>query len=125
MLKQKRPVFLNLWQIRFPVTAVMSIMHRLTGVLLFFAIPFFIYALQYSLESEAGFQAVLAYGHSIVIKLLLVVLLWSLLHHLLAGVRYLLLDIDLGIERQQARLSAWLVIVSALSLLIIVVGVCL
>ena len=125
MLKQKRPVFLNLWQIRFPVTAVMSIMHRLTGVLLFIAIPFFIYALQLSLESEAGFQIVAGYADSIVIKFVIVLMVWSLLHHLLAGVRYLLLDIDLGIEKQQAKLTAWLVIISALVLLIGFVGICL
>ncbi len=125
MPKQKRPVFLNLWQIRFPVTAVMSIMHRLTGVLLFLAIPFFIYALQHSLESETGFQTVLGYADSLIIKLGLVLLLWSLLHHLLAGIRYLLLDVDLGVERQQAILTAWLVIVSALGLLVVFVGICL
>ena len=125
MLKQKRPVFLNLWQIRFPVTAVMSIMHRLTGVLLFIAIPFFIYALQISLESEVGFQAIAEYFDSFIIKSGIILLVWSLLHHLLAGVRYLLLDVDLGIERQQAKLTAWIVIISALVLLIGFVGICL
>jgi len=125
MLKQKRPVFLNLWQIQFPVTAIMSIMHRLTGVLLLLAIPFFIYALQLSLESETGFKAVFQFFDSAVIKLGMVLLIWSLLHHLLAGVRYLLLDIDMGIERQQAKVTAWLVIISAFVLVLLLVGVCL
>ena len=124
MVKHKRPVFLNLWQIRFPITAIMSIMHRLTGVLLFLAIPFFIYALQQSLQSESGFQTVIGYADLLAIKIVLLLLVWSLLHHLLAGVRYLLLDIDIGIELPQARLTAWLVIILALVLLVLV-GSCL
>jgi len=124
MVKHKRPVFLNLWQIRFPITAIMSIMHRLTGVLLFLAIPFFIYALQQSLQSESGFQTVIGYADSLAMKIVLLLLVWSLLHHLLAGVRYLLLDIDIGIELPQARLTAWLVIILALVLLVLA-GSCL
>lgn len=125
MLKQKQPVFLNLWQIRFPITAIMSIMHRLTGVLLFLAIPFFIYGLQLSLESEVGFKMLLQYTNSVVAKIALILVTWSLLHHLLAGIRYLLLDVDLGIERQQAKFTAWLVIISGLLLLVLVLGFCL
>ena len=116
MLKQKRPVFLNLMQIRFPITAIMSIAHRLTGVLLFLALPFLIYALDLSLQDEAGFTQTLKFLDSIAVKIILLLLAWSLLHHLLAGVRYLLLDIDIGIEKQQARSTAWLVIVLALIL---------
>ena len=116
MLKQKRPVFLNLMQIRFPITAIMSIAHRLTGVLLFLALPFLIYALDLSLRDKAGFTQILKCLDSIAVKIILVLLAWSLLHHLLAGIRYLLLDIDIGIEKQQARSTAWLVIVLALIL---------
>jgi len=122
MEKQKRPVFLNLWQIRFPITAIMSIMHRLSGVVLFLAIPLFIYALQQSLQSEAGFQAAIHYADSVIIKVGLLIFAWSLLHHLLAGVRYLLLDVDFGIERTQARFSAWSVIILTLILLLIFAG---
>jgi len=121
MLKQKRPVFLNLMQIRFPITAIMSIAHRLTGVLLFLALPFLIYALDLSLQDEAGFTQTLKFLDSIAVKIILLLLAWSLLHHLLAGVRYLLLDIDIGIEKQQARSTAWLVIVLALILSVAIV----
>jgi len=118
MLKQKRPVFLNLMQIRFPITAIMSIAHRLTGVLLFVALPFLIYALDLSLQDEAGFTQILKSLDSIAVKIILLLLAWSLLHHLLAGIRYLLLDIDIGIEKQQARSTAWLVIILALILFV-------
>lgn len=114
MLKQKRPVFLNLMQIRFPITAIMSIAHRLTGVLLFLTLPFLIYALDRSLQNKASFTHILECLDSIPFKIILALLVWSLLHHLLAGIRYLLLDIDIGIEKQQARSTAWLVIVLAL-----------
>ena len=123
MLKQKRPVFLNLTQIRFPITAIMSIMHRLTGVLLFMALPFLVYVFERSLQSQADFIALREGLDSIPIKIILVMLVWSLLHHLLAGIRYLLLDIDIGIERQQARSTAWLVILLGLLLASIIVGV--
>jgi len=123
MLKQKRPVFLNLMQIRFPITAIMSIAHRLTGVLLFLALPFLIYALDRSLQDKAGFTQILKCLDSIVVKIILVLLAWSLLHHLLAGIRYLLLDIDIGIEKKQARSTAWLVIVLALILPVVIAWV--
>lgn len=122
MLRDKRPVFLNLWQIRFPVTAVMSIMHRVTGVILFLALPAFIFALQRSLQSEQQFNAVLHYADSLMVKILLVLLAWSLIHHLFAGLRYLLLDIDMGIQRHTARMTAWLVILAAIIVPIIIVG---
>ncbi|MCK4743555.1 MAG: succinate dehydrogenase, cytochrome b556 subunit [Sulfuriflexus sp.] len=122
MLKQKRPVFLNLMQIRFPITAIMSIAHRLTGVLLFLVLPFLIYALERSLQNEAGLAHILEYLDSIPVKIILALLVWSLLHHLLAGIRYLLLDIDIGIEKQQARSTAWLVIVLALIISAVMVG---
>ena len=123
MLKQKRPVFLNLTQICLPITAIMSIVHRLTGVLLFLALPFFVYVLELSLQSKADFISLQEAIDCISVKIILVILVWSLLHHLLAGIRYLLLDIDIGIERQQARSTAWLVTILALVMAIAIVGV--
>jgi len=123
MLKQKRPVFLNLLQIRLPITAIMSIAHRLTGVLLFLVLPYLIYIIERSLQSKADFVLIQECLESTSVKIILIVLLWSLLHHLLAGIRYLLLDIDVGIERQQARSTAWLVIILALGLSIAIVGI--
>jgi len=125
MLNKSRPVFLNLLQIRLPITAIASILHRVSGVLLFLAIPTFIYLVQLSLQSQAGFEAVLSIASSMPVKLLGVLLLWALIHHLFAGVRFLLLDVDIGITRSTARASAWLVSLSALLVSILLVGVCL
>jgi succinate dehydrogenase / fumarate reductase cytochrome b subunit len=102
-------VFLNLLQIRLPVTAFVSILHRLSGLLLFIALPLFILALQQSLHSPESFSRLIAQPDSLPFKILLGILLWGLIHHLFAGLRFLLLDIEVGIERQTARYSAWLV----------------
>jgi len=123
MLKKKRPVFLNLLQIRLPITAIMSIVHRVTGVLLFLVLPYLIYILERSLQSKADFALIQECFESTSIKIILIFILWSLFHHLLAGIRYLLLDIDVGIERQQARSTAWLVILLALGLSLVIVGI--
>lgn len=119
MQSGRRPVFLNLLQIRFPVTAITSILHRASGLFLFLLIPFFILALEMSLRSADDFNTLLAAFDGWTMYLTLFVVLWSGLHHLLAGIRYLLLDIDVGISRSSARMSAWLVNLLAFLLSII------
>ena len=103
------PVYLNLLRIRFPVGAVTSIAHRIAGVLLFLSLPFLIYLLDLSLRSPAGFDKALALAQSGWFATGFTLLVWSLLHHLLSGVRFLLIDIGQGITLPQARRSAWLV----------------
>ena len=122
MRRQTPPVFLNLLQIRFPVTAIMSILHRFSGILLFISLPFAIYVLQLSLSNETGYAAVQSLLGSLFFQIVLVTMLWALLHHLFAGIRFLFLDIDIGITRSAARRSAWLVNIVALLLAIILVG---
>ncbi|NNG14694.1 MAG: succinate dehydrogenase, cytochrome b556 subunit [Gammaproteobacteria bacterium] len=107
MNKRNAPVFLNLVQIRLPVTAIVSILHRLSGLLLFLVLPLFIYALQQSLRSSESFASLMGQLDSFLVKTILVILLWSLFHHLFAGLRFLLLDIEMGIQRKQARKTAW------------------
>ena len=109
----KRPVHLNLTKIRLPVGGVMSIIHRLTGVLMFLSIPLFIYLLDRSLISAQGFAEAAHLLHTPLGKLMLFGLMWSLMHHLLAGIRYLLIDVDLGVDKATARMTALLVIVAA------------
>ena len=119
----KPPVFLNLLRIRQPVNAVASILHRISGVLLFLAIPGWLYLLDLSLADAAGYaRAAEILAHPLA-KLLGLIVFWSLCHHLLAGIRYLLLDLDVGIRIQRARQSAWIVNVTApvLALLLTVV----
>lgn len=116
MNKRNTPVFLSLRQIRLPVTAIASILHRLSGLLLFLALPLFIYALQQSLQGQENFIALTRLLDSFWLKTIIAVLIWGLLHHLFAGIRFLLLDIDVGIQVQQARKTALLVNILALFL---------
>jgi succinate dehydrogenase / fumarate reductase cytochrome b subunit len=116
----RRPVFLNLLQIRFSVTAITSILHRASGLLLFLLIPFFILALDMSLRSAHDYNAVLGAFDSKPARLMVFVLLWAGLHHVLAGIRFLLLDLDIAVSRTAARGTAWFVNALALLLAIIV-----
>jgi succinate dehydrogenase / fumarate reductase cytochrome b subunit len=103
------PVYLNLLRIRFPVGAVTSLAHRISGVLLFLSLPVVIYLLELSLQGPEGFNKVLATMQCGWFKAGLTLIVWSLLHHLLSGIRFLLIDIGQGVTLQQARRSAWLV----------------
>ncbi len=106
---ETRPVFLNLLRIRQPVTALVSIAHRISGILLFFSIPLLIWLLDLSLRSSAEYQYVLELLSMPLMKLILLLIAWSLAHHFFAGIRFLLLDIDIGIELETARRSALIV----------------
>lgn len=111
-LEKPRPVHLNLMKIRLPIGGIMSIIHRITGVLMFISVPFLIYLLDISLGSETGYADAVSIVHSPIGIFLLFGLMWGLMHHLLAGIRYLLIDIDLGVEKEQARQTALLVTVA-------------
>lgn len=110
------PVFLNLLRIRFPVGAIASIAHRVAGVLLFLALPPLALGLDASLRSEAGFEALREVFAGPWRGLLGLVLVWAAAHHLLAGIRHLLMDVGFGSGLAQARASARAVLVVALVL---------
>jgi succinate dehydrogenase / fumarate reductase cytochrome b subunit len=123
MEQKQKPRFLNLLQIHLPVTGVASIAHRVSGALLFLSIPLLVYWFGQSLADAEGFDAVRRLFQHGAFQLLGVVLLWSLLHHLLAGVRFLLFDLHIGAGLPAARASAWLVNIGAVVLAtIIIVG---
>lgn len=105
--KPYRPVFLDLRHIRLPVTALTSIAHRLFGLLMFIALPFLLYVLELSLRDPAGFERAGALLTGWPAKLGMILLLWGLGHHLLAGIRLLLTDLDIGSRLPWARRGAW------------------
>jgi succinate dehydrogenase / fumarate reductase cytochrome b subunit len=93
-----------------PVAAVLSILHRVAGVLLFAAFPFAVYFFDLSLrdpEHYARARDVLT--ASTAARIACAIALWALAHHLLSGIRYLLLDARVGVGRAAAQRSAWLV----------------
>lgn len=107
---KKRPVNLALYTIRLPVGGVVSVLHRVSGVVLVASIPALLYVLQQSLVSAESFASQLAWFKSTLGRLVLFALVLGLVHHLLAGVRHLLLDLDIGGGRDRARQSAWWVL---------------
>jgi len=112
----KRLKYLNLIKIRLPITGVVSFAHRVSGLLMFLAIPFLIYLLQLSSASPDGYQLTLEYLSHPLVKLVTLVLLWSVSHHLLAGIRFLLIDVDIGVEKPVARMSAGTVLFLSITL---------
>jgi len=117
-----RPRYLNLIKIAMPVTAIVSIAHRASGLLLVLSIPFLIYAFQASVSSAAEFNSVLNTLQQPWFKAILIILTWSFTHHFFAGIRFLLIDIDWGVTRSAARASAWFVHVIAITVTLIVAG---
>lgn len=122
-MHRKRPVYLNLIQIRLPVAGVMSIIHRVTGVAMFFAVPLLAWLFSLSLAGGEGFARAAQLFDGLFGAALLLAMLWALLHHLLAGIRYLLLDVEIGIEKPVYRYSAWAVIAAAPVLALLLTGV--
>ena len=120
--RRKRPKFLALHQIRLPLPGIVSILHRISGTGLFLMLPFLLWLFDRSLgtpEDFAAFSAVV--GHPLT-KLLLFGLLWAYLHHFCAGIRFLLLDMHVGVDLGPARKSSVAVLVISL-LLTLVIGV--
>ena len=104
-MNAERPVFLNIARIRFPVGAVASMGHRVSGVVLAVALPFAVLALQRSLEGEAtAFDGWM--------RLPAALLAWAAAHHLLAGIRHLLMEAGVGASLPAARRSAYAALVA-------------
>ncbi len=109
-----RPKHLNLMQIRLPMPGIISIMHRVSGAVLFLLIPLLLWLFQASLGSAASFAEFRSVVAHPLMKLALLGLLWGYLHHLLAGLRHLFLDLDLGTELATARLTSMIVLAAGI-----------
>lgn len=115
-LVKKRPKYLNLFEIKLPLPGWVSILHRVSGAGLFLMLPLLIWLFGLSLgsaESFATFKAITAFW---LVKLILLGLLWAYLHHFCMGIRILLLDMHIGIEKAQAFNSSIVVLVVSLAL---------
>ena len=109
--KQPRPQFRNLGlsqlvTYRLPMAGLVSIMHRISGAALFLALPFLLWLFDLSLTSELSFERLRGVASSAFVKLVLLLLIWGFFHHLVAGIRYLLLDLHIGIDLKSSRTSA-------------------
>ena len=111
-----RPKYLNLTQIRLPLPGVVSILHRISGLLLFLSLPFVLCLFSGTLTSGEAFESYRHFVAHPLVKIILLVLLWAILHHLMAGVRFLFLDVHRGTDLPSARLTAKLVMLLSLVL---------
>lgn len=106
-----RPKYYDLNLLNLPMPGLVSIFHRITGVAMFlFLIPLVLVVLQSTLSGESGFNTWKAYFANPVVKLIVIGFVWSYLHHFFAGIRYLLLDVHVGIAKEPAQASAKLVL---------------
>ena len=118
--KKPRPKYLSLsallFEIRMPASAWVSGFHRISGFLLF--LPFtawLLYLLDTSLASEQGFAHVRdTYLASPPARLALLVLVWAFAHHFCAGVRFLFIDLNKGVDLPQARYTSYAVFAASL-----------
>lgn len=123
MEKNKRPLWYNLNLLNLPVPGVVSILHRVSGALLFLLTFGLLYVLDRSLASPESFAAITAALAHPLLRLVQLGLLWAFLHHLLAGIRYLLLDLHVGIALPAARASSYAVLAASLALTLVLGGV--
>ena len=121
-MKTKRPVNINVLQYRFPVPAIASILHRISGVVLFLAIPFALWLLQTSLQSPGDFEQVRHYIEMPVIKFFVWACLAALFYHLLAGIRHFMMDSGFAESFRGASMSAC-VVITVSTILAIMAGV--
>jgi len=116
-----RPKYYDLNLLNLPMPGLVSIFHRITGVAMFlFLIPLTLIILQTTLQSEAGFAAWQGYFNNLLVKLILMGFVWAFMHHLFAGIRYLLLDLHIGVNKEPAQASAKVVLIAGLVATVIV-----
>ena len=116
-MTKPRPKHLALHEIRLPLAGFASILHRISGAGLFLMLPLLIWILQLSLSStQSGAETFAAVTGNWFVKLILLGLLWAFFHHFCMGIRILLIDVHIGVEKAAARSSAMAVMVVSLAL---------
>ncbi|QEW06199.1 succinate dehydrogenase, cytochrome b556 subunit [Nitrincola iocasae] len=122
-MNKKRPVNLDLQTIKLPLPAVTSILHRATGVALFFGAIFAVYLLGLSLDSQSGFDAAAdLLQDSFLAKLIAWGFVSALLYHLVAGIKHLIMDLGYGEELESGQLAAKVTLIVG-GVLILLAGV--
>ena len=122
-MKTKRPVNLDIGSIKLPITSYISILHRVSGVVLFFAVALLLCVFDASLESEQSFQSLKESFASPLIQFVTWAALAALAYHFVAGIRHLIMDLGFGEDSfESGRRSAWVVVVVAILLMVAISG---
>jgi succinate dehydrogenase / fumarate reductase cytochrome b subunit len=108
--------FTDLRHYKLPIPGIVSILHRVSGLLMFLFLPLVLWLFDLSLSSERSFERFTDFAHNWFARLLILALAWALLHHLCAGVRFLLLDLHMGLEAGAARRNSWAVLAVSIAL---------
>lgn len=121
---RSRPEFRNIHvaqivRYRLPPAGLVSILHRVSGAALFLLLPLLLWLFDLSLTSELSFVRLREVGSNWFVKLVLLGLVWAFLHHLAAGIRYLVLDLHIGLDKGPSRASALAVFAVSLLLTLI------
>lgn len=121
-MKQKRPINLNILTISFPIPAIVSILHRISGVILFLLIPFMLWVLSLSLASAQDFDDLHQFLTTPVMKFIIWCVLAPFIYHMVAGIRHLFMDMGFGEEIKSGRLIAKVTLIISI-ILIVLVGI--
>ncbi len=108
-MNNKRPVNLDIATINLPITALVSILHRVSGVVLFGAVAVLLWALDISLASQQSFTDMKECLQNPLAKTVLWLVLAGLAYHTVAGIRHLIMDMGVGETLEGGRLGAKLV----------------
>ena len=123
MTIKKRPKNLDLTTIQLPLPGKVSILHRVSGAGLFLFLPVILWLFSASLTSAETFATFKSVFASLPAKFIMAGLIWAFVHHACAGIRFLLLDMHIGIEKEEARKSAAIVLAVSIPLTLVLWGV--
>ena len=106
-MTKKRPINLDFFTIRFPITAMVSILHRISGTFLFLLIPLLLWCFSHSLSSDTDFASLQqTLTEHVFLRLILWLVIVGFFYHLFAGIRHILMDLHLFEELKQGRTTA-------------------
>ncbi|RQS61896.1 succinate dehydrogenase, cytochrome b556 subunit [Burkholderia sp. Bp8963] len=124
-VRKPRPEYRNIgfgditMKYRMPLAAILSILHRVSGALLFLFLPFLLYLFDQSLTSELSFEGFKQFLSSVIVKLIVLALSWAFFHHFCAGIRHLLMDVNHdAVTKESGKKTAAVVFVISIALTI-------
>jgi succinate dehydrogenase / fumarate reductase cytochrome b subunit len=118
LVVQQKPMFLNLFQLRFPITAIVSILHRISGVLMFLFIPGMLWLLHMSVDSLVSFDKIQTMLAQPIAKVLLLSMLLPIIYHIIAGMRHIIMDVGFFESKRAARASSKVVFLLSIAALV-------
>lgn len=111
---------LQIIRYRLPAAGVVSILHRVSGAMMFLLLPFILYLFDLSITSEISFDSLKGFTSHWFVKLLILALSWGYLHHFCGGIRHLIMDAHIGLSKEEARKSAHMVFIVSVPLTLLV-----